>query len=40
VILGLAGGLIAVEYFIRMREKASRRQPILTEEEGGDDDSA
>ncbi|MCB0100793.1 MAG: hypothetical protein H6635_14775 [Anaerolineales bacterium] len=25
VILGLAGGLIAAEYFIRIREKASRR---------------
>ncbi len=27
VILGLAGGLIAAEYFIRIREKANRRQP-------------
>lgn len=27
VILGLAGGLIAAEYFIRMREKANRRPP-------------
>jgi hypothetical protein len=28
VILGLAGGLIAVEYFIRLREKASRTPPV------------
>ena len=35
VILGLAGGLIAVEYFLRMREKANRRPPVIT-----DDDSA
>lgn len=27
VILGLAGGLIAAEYFIRIREKANRRPP-------------
>jgi hypothetical protein len=27
VILGLAGGLIAAEYFIRLREKASRQPP-------------
>ncbi len=27
VILGLAGGLIAIEYFIRLREKANRRLP-------------
>ena len=27
VILGLAGGLIATEYFIRLREKANRRMP-------------
>jgi hypothetical protein len=27
VILGLAGGLIAAEYFIRLREKANRRLP-------------
>lgn len=27
VILGLAGGLIAAEYFIRIREKANRRIP-------------
>lgn len=29
VILGLAGGLIAAEYFIRIREKAARRPPII-----------
>lgn len=29
VILGLAGGLIAAEYFIRIREKANRRPPII-----------
>ena len=28
VILGLAGGLIAAEYFIRIREKANRRPPV------------
>ena len=35
VILVLAGGLIAAEYFIRLREKANRRPPIIS-----DDDSA
>jgi hypothetical protein len=35
VILGLAGGLIATEYFIRIREKANRRPPVIL-----DDDSA
>ncbi len=29
VILGLAGGLIAAEYFIRIREKATRRPPVF-----------
>jgi hypothetical protein len=29
VILGLAGGLVAAEYFIRIREKATRRPPII-----------
>ncbi len=29
IILGLAGGLIAAEYFIRIREKAARRPPII-----------
>lgn len=32
VILGLAGGLIAAEYFIRIREKANRRMPPLTDD--------
>jgi hypothetical protein len=35
VILGLAGGIIAAEYFIRVREMANRRPPIIP-----DDDSA
>lgn len=38
VILGLAAGLIAAEYFIRIREKANRRPPIITEED--DEDNA
>lgn len=29
IILGLAGGLIAAEYFIRIREKANRRPPMI-----------
>jgi hypothetical protein len=29
VILGLAGGLIATEYFIRLREKANRKPPVI-----------
>jgi len=29
VILGLAGGLIATEYFIRLREKANRQPPVI-----------
>lgn len=37
VILGLAGGLLAAEYFIRVREKASRRSPVIEEEEDDDD---
>lgn len=32
VILGLAGGLIAVEYFIRLREKASRTPPVVSDD--------
>ncbi len=32
VILGLAGGLVAAEYFIRVREKASRRPPITRDD--------
>ena len=35
VILVLAGGLIAAEYFIRIREKANRRLPVIN-----DDDSS
>ena len=35
VILVLAGGLIAAEYFIRVREKANRRPPVIN-----DDDSS
>ena len=33
VILGLAGGLIAIEYFIRLREKAHWKPPIPTDEQ-------
>jgi hypothetical protein len=29
IILGLAGGFIAAEYFIRIREKANRRLPTI-----------
>jgi hypothetical protein len=29
VILGLAGGLIATEYFIRLREQANRQPPVI-----------
>ena len=32
VILGLAGGLIATEYFIRIREKANRKQPTISDD--------
>jgi hypothetical protein len=32
VILGLAGGLIAIEYFIRLREMASRTPPVITDD--------
>jgi len=32
VILGLAGGLIAVEYFIRLREKANRNPPVISDD--------
>ncbi|MBL8100758.1 MAG: hypothetical protein JNK81_16370 [Anaerolineales bacterium] len=35
VMLVLAGGFIAAEYFIRLREKANRRPPIIS-----DDDSS
>ncbi|MBM3124996.1 MAG: hypothetical protein FJZ87_07950 [Chloroflexi bacterium] len=33
VILGLAGGFVAAEYFIRLRESASRHPPAVAEEE-------
>ncbi len=32
VILGLAGGLIAIEYFLRLREKASRVPPVISDD--------
>lgn len=38
VILGLAGGLVAIEYFIRLREKASRRPPTTEFEDEEEDD--
>lgn len=37
VILGLAGGLVATEYFIRLREKANRRLPTASD---SDDDAS
>ena len=33
VILGLAGGLIATEYFIRLREKANRQLPMASDDD-------
>ena len=33
VILGLAGGLIAIEYFIRIREKANRNPPVILDDD-------
>jgi hypothetical protein len=33
VILGLAGGLIAIEYFIRIREKANRNPPTIFDDD-------
>jgi len=33
VILGLAGGLIATEYFIRIREKANRQLPVIPDDD-------
>lgn len=33
VILGLAGGLIAIEYSIRVREKANRRPPVILDDD-------
>jgi hypothetical protein len=32
VILGLAGGLVAIEYFIRLREKANRTPPVISDD--------
>jgi hypothetical protein len=32
IILGLAGGLIAIEYFIRIREKATRQPPVISDD--------
>jgi hypothetical protein len=32
VILGLAGGLVAIEYFIRLREKANRISPAISDD--------
>lgn len=32
VILGLAGGLIAIEYFLRLREKANRIPTVTTDD--------
>ncbi len=33
VMLGLAGGVIAAEYFIRLREKANRPPPVISDDE-------
>ena len=33
VILGLAGGLIAIEYFIRLREKAHWKPPVTSDDQ-------
>ena len=33
VILGLAGGLLAIEYFIRLREKAHWKPPVQTDDQ-------
>jgi hypothetical protein len=33
VILGLAGGIIAAEYFIRIREMANRRLPTISDDD-------
>jgi hypothetical protein len=32
VILGLAGGIVAAEYFIRVREKANWKQPTISDD--------
>lgn len=33
VVLGLAGGLLAIEYFMRLREKAHWKPPITTDDQ-------
>lgn len=33
VILGLAGGLIAIEYFLRLREKARWKPPVVDDDQ-------
>jgi hypothetical protein len=33
VILGLAGGLVAIEYFIRLREKAHWKPPVTSDDQ-------
>jgi hypothetical protein len=33
VVLGLAGGLVAIEYFIRLREKAHWKPPITADDQ-------
>lgn len=33
IILGLAGGLIAIEYFMRLREKAQWKPPITSDDQ-------
>ncbi len=33
VILGLAGGFVAIEYFIRLRERARWKPPILSDDQ-------
>jgi len=33
VILGLAGGLIAIEYSLRVREKANRKLPVILDDD-------
>jgi len=32
IMLGLAGGIVAAEYFIRIREKANRRPPFISDD--------
>ena len=33
VVLGLAGGLIAIEYFVRLREKAHWKPPVTSDDQ-------